>query len=1172
MATVTGTKRHLGITSDTYDSNGDVVVGGNLTVEGTTTTLDTANLLVEDKNIIIGNVSTPSDTTADGGGITLKGASDYTINWVNANDRWEFNQGIHSTGNITGANLSGTNTGNNSANTHSSLFIDRGSIDVTTSTGGSNANPFDDAHTETKVAENGMRTINYTGAGAFLYTFNNGGSASVVQLGAHYNGNDYYLRTRTDSSTWQTWKKIRTYGNTTIPTDFVSAANGGTFSGPIAVSDSAGAAWLSTMTNSANDGHGLLIQAGGTSGTRYITQWKDAAGTERFHMDDTGEAYFQNTIAASNFSGTSSGTNTGDQTLPTDFVSKANGGTFDSSVRFDGGVNIDSNTNSNTLNVSRSGGTTTQVMKIGVTDTAAIFDYIEDTTNEGNGNFGQYQFKLGGNDGESTVTALTITKTGISAPNLSGTNTGDQDLSGYLTSLPSHNHDDRYYTETEIDENLGSLMGWVPAYSNTEGSSVKWDFTEDALKIQLDTDSSTGASFKARRIISGERIRVTIMAKASAAASTGVYFRLYQHNGDMPDGKTHVSNDASNSSVLVQEDDAGVTNWHENSSITTDWVTYEKEYTAVADGYISLVVLNWTNLGTNSLYIKNPDIQTIKAATVTTNANLTGHVTSVGNATSLGSFTTAELNAAISDGTVPTDFVSKANGGTFSGALKITDALNSGSPILDLHNSTNGEGADIRFTDTSAGTTQFGNITYRHVDTKSYGSGASFTIGSSEASTTILADGKLMYNEGIYSKPATGTGAGTRKDGNWDSAYDHSQDAHAPANAEQNVQSDWNATSGDALILNKPSIPAASGKGQGINYIASNLPSSNSTYRDNFGAGVWAYSGYSTGANRPFTYDATLQIMPTANLGFELSTSWHSTGEGSLKIRALRDCCEGWGDYHDIWTSDNFANNSANWNTAYGWGDHASAGYIDSDSNYLKSNAADTFTGQLSVGSTDTRRAGIYGIYDSYKIGHIWSMGTGYMIPSNGSDFGNLYGLAYKHTNNTTGGTMAGGHQAVWATNGTPRAALGESGIWTSGNVTHSGLTMTDGTDIDQIKSYTKSLTLTTSWIDTGVNGSELATGTYIVQVTVDNHDANGSQYDEMYSGTMSWYASNTNSTNHDEIVLHAAGHARNNMSIYLRVLRTASADTNDLKLQISNNRNATATASNYIFKFRRMI
>ena len=43
--------------------------------------------------------------------------------------------------------------------------------------------------------------------------------------------------------------------------------------------------------------------------------------------------------------------------------------------------------------------------------------------------------------------------------------------------------------------------------------------------------------------------------------------------------------------------------------------------------------------------------------------------------------------------------------------------------------------------------------------------------------------------------------------GNWNTAYTHSQATHAPTNAEQNVQSDWNAGSGDAHILNKPSIP-----------------------------------------------------------------------------------------------------------------------------------------------------------------------------------------------------------------------------------------------------------------------------------------------------------------------------------------------------------------------------
>jgi len=70
----------------------DLTVTNNLTVNGTTTTIDTQNLVVEDHNIVIGSVATPSDTTADGGGITLKGATDKTINWVQSTGCWTFNQ------------------------------------------------------------------------------------------------------------------------------------------------------------------------------------------------------------------------------------------------------------------------------------------------------------------------------------------------------------------------------------------------------------------------------------------------------------------------------------------------------------------------------------------------------------------------------------------------------------------------------------------------------------------------------------------------------------------------------------------------------------------------------------------------------------------------------------------------------------------------------------------------------------------------------------------------------------------------------------------------------------------------------------------------------------------------------------------------------------------------
>ena len=72
----------------TISSAGVITIPGDLTVSGTTTTINTTNLDVEDKNITLGKVSSPSDTTADGGGLTLKGATDKTFNWVDSTDSW----------------------------------------------------------------------------------------------------------------------------------------------------------------------------------------------------------------------------------------------------------------------------------------------------------------------------------------------------------------------------------------------------------------------------------------------------------------------------------------------------------------------------------------------------------------------------------------------------------------------------------------------------------------------------------------------------------------------------------------------------------------------------------------------------------------------------------------------------------------------------------------------------------------------------------------------------------------------------------------------------------------------------------------------------------------------------------------------------------------------------
>jgi hypothetical protein len=74
------------IADSTVNLGGNLVVNGNLTVEGTTTTLNTSIFTVEDKNVIIANVSAPTNSTADGAGITIKGTTDKIIAYSNASN------------------------------------------------------------------------------------------------------------------------------------------------------------------------------------------------------------------------------------------------------------------------------------------------------------------------------------------------------------------------------------------------------------------------------------------------------------------------------------------------------------------------------------------------------------------------------------------------------------------------------------------------------------------------------------------------------------------------------------------------------------------------------------------------------------------------------------------------------------------------------------------------------------------------------------------------------------------------------------------------------------------------------------------------------------------------------------------------------------------------------
>jgi hypothetical protein len=129
-----------------------------------------------------------------------------------------------------------------------------------------------------------------------------------------------------------------------------------------------------------------------------------------------------------------------------------------------------------------------------------------------------------------------------------------------------------------------------------------------------------------------------------------------------------------------------------------------------------------------------------------------------------------------------------------------------------------------------------------------------------------------------------------------------------------------------------------------------------------------------------------------------------------------------------------------------------------------------------------------------------------------------------------------------------------------------------NGLDISTIKEFTKTYKLTANtWTDTGIYYNHLATGTYIMQVVLNDANPQNAQYGETISGILTWYALPTNGTDADVIPVSKSGHSRNGHNIQLRVLRTSSSGEGILKLQIMDDVAWNGNA-NVVFRFKRLI
>ena len=252
--------------------------------------------------------------------------------------------------------------------------------------------------------------------------------------------------------------------------------------------------------------------------------------------------------------------------------------------------------------------------------------------------------------------------------------------------------------------------------------------------------------------------------------------------------------------------------------------------------------------------------------------------------------------------------------------------------------------------------------------------------------------------------------------------------------------------------------------------------------------------------------------------------------------------------------------------------------------------------------STSTRTAGVYGVYDSNKVGHVWSMGTGYKIADDGSSTNNMYGLVYFHTNWSNNATnnaakrdntlitevsaYAGDHQIAFVKNGKVMSALGD-GVWSRYGFIKNGssndyvllgggghkvlsdfLLETEFADKEltsNLITIKKDLVVSKDWIDTGIifdsTTFPTGTGSYMVQLS------RGTNY--IFTGYLTVIiANNVSVADSDEIILHGGGFDMNS-HYYLRTVHDTINKVTKLQIARNSGDNRTFT---FTFKFKKLI
>ena len=387
-------------------------------------------------------------------------------------------------------------------------------------------------------------TSRFTDTSALPLQLNRGLAVDVVGT----NGVALGLGSYTTGTTYVDAARIAAnleYDGTTATGDlFLQVNNSGTYSNALTINNDTNATFAGNVTLSSTAPILYLDNTTATTGKNW--RLSSAANGKMYIAQDgvvdaitldhtSGNATFAGTIAASNFSGSSSGTNTGDQDLSgylttgfSDYVSKANGGSFGGAVTISGG--------GNTLMLKKGSGNAALTFAGTATDPEAS-GLIEGIAGGGL----KFYTSNGGTVGTPAWGAkLTIAAAGaatfsgtIAASNFSGsssgTNTGDQ---------------------TTVSGNAGTVTNGVYTTGNQSVGGIK-TFTSNAIfeeKVIIGDNSviettfpASGASLHVHETVSeatsvslGNEAHVVISTACSQTGAQGYQGSLWFGSSDHP--------------------------------------------------------------------------------------------------------------------------------------------------------------------------------------------------------------------------------------------------------------------------------------------------------------------------------------------------------------------------------------------------------------------------------------------------------------------------------------------------------------------------------------------------------------------------------------------------------------------------------------------------------------